>query len=80
MDTFTLTQTWIVENAVNVTKYDIVRPGYHILHSHRSVGNHGASISLIFFNSIKLIFMKFKINSFFEALAHKNINLYLSSS
>ena len=67
-DILALTETWIPEDADNVTKYDIVPPGYHVLHSHRSSGKRGGGISLISSNSVKLTLVKSEIHSSFEAL------------
>ena len=67
-DILALTETWIPEGADNVTKYDIVPPGYHVLHSHRSSGKRDGGISLISSNSVKLTLVKSEIHSSFEAL------------
>ena len=47
LDIIALTETWIPENADNVTKYDIVPHGFHVLHSHRPIGKRGGGISVI---------------------------------
>ena len=67
-DILALTETWIPEDADNVTKYDIVPPGYHVLHSHSSRGKRGGGIFLISSNSVKLTIVKSEIHSSFEAL------------
>ena len=64
LDIIPLTETWIPENADNVTKYDIVPYGFHVLHSHRP-------ISVIFRNSIRLDAIKSPSNFSFESLTAK---------
>ena len=71
LDIIALTETWIPENADNVTKYDIVPHGFHVLHSHRSIGKRGGSISVIFRNSIRLDAIKTPSHSSFESLTAK---------
>ena len=66
-----MTETWIPENADNVTKYDIVPHGFHVLHSHRPIGKRGGGISVISRNSIRLDAIKSPSHSFFESLTTK---------
>ena len=71
LDIIALTETWIPENADNVTKYDIVPHGFHVLHSHRPIGKRGGGISVISRNSIRLDAIKFPSPSSFESLTAK---------
>ena len=54
LDIIALTETWIPENADNVTKYDIVPHGLHVLHSHIPIGKRSGGIFVISRNSIRL--------------------------
>ena len=60
LDIIALTETWISENTDNVTKYDIVPHGFHVLHSHRSIGERGGGISVISRNSFRLDAIKYR--------------------
>ena len=71
LDIIALTETWISENADNVTKYDIVPHGFHVLHSHRPTGKRGGGISVISRNFIKLDAIKSPSHSSFESLTTK---------
>ena len=71
LDIIALTETWIPENADNVTKYDIVPHGFHVLHSHRPIGKQGGGISVISRNSIRLDAIKSPSHSSFESLTAK---------
>ena len=64
-------ETWIPENADNVTKYDIVPHGFHVLHSHRPIAKRGGGISVISRNSIRLDAIKSPSHSSFESLTAK---------
>ena len=68
LDIIALTEIWIPENADNVTKYDIVPHGFHVLHSHRPIGKRGGGISVISRNSIRLDAIKSPSHSSFESL------------
>ena len=61
-------ETWILENADNVTKYDFVPHSFHVLHSHRPIGKRGGGIYVISRNSIRLEAIKFPSHSTFESL------------
>ena len=66
-----LTETWFLENTDDVTKYDIVPQGFHVLHSHRPIGKRGGGISVISRNSIRLDAIKSPSHSSFESLTAK---------
>ena len=66
-----MTETWIPENADNVTKYDIVPHGFHVLHSHRPICKRGGGISVISRNSIRLDAIKCPSHYSFESLTAK---------
>ena len=71
LDIIALTETWIPENADNITKYDIVPHGFHVLHSHRPIGKRGGGISVISRNSIRMDAIKSPSHSSFESLTAK---------
>ena len=66
LDIIALTETWIPENTDNVTKYDIMPHGFHVLHSNRLIGKRGGGISVISRKSIRL-----DAHSAFESLTAK---------
>ena len=71
LDIIALTETWIPEITDNVTKYDFVLHGFHVLHSHRPIGKRGRGISVISRNFIRLDAIKSPSHSSFESLTAK---------
>ena len=68
LDIIALTETCISKNAYNVTKYEIVPHGFHVLHSNWPIGKRGGGISVISRNSIRLDAIKSPSHFSFESL------------